>query len=60
MEGDEALRRIRLIDNKVPVTIITGHADSAMMTRARAFGVHKVLSKPFNIPEVVAVINGVK
>jgi two-component system response regulator (stage 0 sporulation protein F) len=58
MEGDEVLRRIRLIDNKVPVTIITGYADSDMMTRARAFGVHKVLTKPFNISEIVAVING--
>jgi excisionase family DNA binding protein len=57
MEGDEVLRRIRLIDNSVAVTIITGYPDSDMMVRARSLGIHSVLTKPFNIPELTTLVN---
>lgn len=46
MSGVEVLRRIRETDPGLPVVLVTGHADSDELARARRLGVTGVIHKP--------------
>ncbi len=57
MDGAELFRLIKTIKPKLPVTIITGYPDSAMMARALAQGPFGVMKKPFDEQDIVAAVN---
>lgn len=46
MKGPEFLRRLRLSDPEMPVIIVTGFPDSALMTEAATYGPLMLVSKP--------------
>ena len=52
MTGLEAFRRIRLIDAKVPIIFITGHAGTDEAIEATKLGALDYLFKPLELPEV--------
>ena len=52
----ETLRQIREINPKVPVIVITGYPDPAIMKDAIRYGIAGVLEKPFNLADIVAAI----
>lgn len=47
MSGIAVLERIRWIDQRLPVVLITGHPDPSRVQEARRFGVTDVIEKPF-------------
>ena len=57
MDGLELLRRVRSVDDTVPVILVTGHGDLDNALRALRRGAHDFLLKPI-IPEVL--LNTVK
>ena len=57
MDGAEIFRQIRTIKPELPVTIITGYPDSALMARALAQGPFGVMNKPFSESDIVAAVN---
>jgi excisionase family DNA binding protein len=57
MNGVETLRRIREMDTRVPVTIITGRSDSMLIQQAELYGIQKVICKPFSTRDVLAAIS---
>lgn len=52
MDGLELLRRVRSVDDTVPVILVTGHGDLDNAVRALRRGAHDFLLKPI-IPEVL-------
>lgn len=56
LDGAELFRRIRQIDKKVPVAIITGYPDSDMMRRAMEHGPFTVLKKPFTSDDILNTV----
>ena len=56
IDGSETLRQIREINPKVPVIVITGYPDPAIMKDAIRYGIAGVLEKPFNLADIVAAI----
>ena len=46
-DGAELFRRIRQIDKRIPVIIITGYPDGEVMRRAMEHGPFTILKKPF-------------
>ena len=52
MNGLGLLSRISVIDNKVPVILITGFADVGTLQSAIKLGVYDFLRKPFSISEL--------
>jgi DNA-binding response OmpR family regulator len=59
LSGIDTLREIRKIDNKVPVIIVTGYGSQKDEKEALLYGVRDFISKPFNINEIVSVIDGI-
>ena len=57
LDGAELFRRIRNIDKKIPVAIITGYPDSDMMRRAMEYGPFTVLKKPFTDEDILSTIH---
>ena len=57
MDGAELFRQIRTIKPELPVTIITGYPDSALMARALTHGPFGVMEKPFGESDIVAAVN---
>ena len=57
IDGAELFRQIRQIDKKVPVVIITGYPDSAVMSRAMDHGPYMVMRKPFNNDDILNTVN---
>ena len=56
LDGKELTRSIRQLNTSVPVVMITGCADaSAMALELKETGVDKVISKPFQIVEILAL-----
>jgi excisionase family DNA binding protein len=61
LDGAELFRRIKQIDKRIPVVIITGYPDSEVMGRAMEYGPFTVLKKPFSVDDILDVVkNGVK
>ncbi|WP_373352760.1 sigma-54-dependent transcriptional regulator [Pseudoroseicyclus sp. CXY001] len=48
MDGMTFLRRLRTVDNALPVIMITGHGDVPMAVEAMRIGAFDFLEKPFN------------
>jgi CheY-like chemotaxis protein len=46
VSGLEVLRRLRQVDRRLPVVIITGHAEASQLDEARRLGVTDILEKP--------------
>ncbi len=57
LSGIETLREIRKIDGEVPVIIITGYGTQKDEKEAYQYGVTDFISKPFNIKNVISVID---
>ena len=57
MDGAELFRQIKTIKPKLPVTIITGYPDSALMARALAHGPFGVMEKPFGEEDIIDAVN---
>ncbi len=57
MDGAELFRQIKTIKPKLPVTIITGYPDSALMERALAQGPFGVMKKPFGDQDIAAAVS---
>jgi len=56
LDGAELFRRIRQIDKRIPVTIITGYPDSEVMKRAIVHGPFMVMDKPFTGDDIIDAI----
>ena len=57
LDGAELFRRIRQINKKLPVAIITGYPDSDMMRRAMEHGPFTVIKKPFTGDDILNIIH---
>lgn len=57
LSGVETLRRIRQIDDRLPVVIITGYPDSELMNQALELGPLGVIKKPFGSVEIHRAID---
>jgi excisionase family DNA binding protein len=56
LDGAELFHRIRQMDKKIPVAIITGYPDSDMMARAMEHGPFTVLKKPFTSDDILNTV----
>lgn len=57
LSGVETLRRIRQMDDRLPVVLITGYPDSELMDRALELGPLGVIKKPFGTVEIHRAID---
>ncbi len=57
MDGAELFRQIRVAKPELPVTIITGYADSDLMTTALSYGPFGVMNKPFRESDIITAVN---
>ncbi|MFN3495112.1 MAG: sigma-54-dependent transcriptional regulator [Hydrogenophaga sp.] len=55
-DGFELLRRMRALDDEVPVILMTGHGDIRMAVEAMHLGAYDFLEKPFSSERLVDVI----
>ena len=56
LDGAELFRRIRQRDKKIPVAIITGYPDTALMGRAMEHGPFTVMKKPFTGDDILNIV----
>lgn len=56
MSGIDALKEIRLIDPDVMIIIITGYGTLKSAIEAIRYGVFDYIPKPFNVPEIMCII----
>jgi excisionase family DNA binding protein len=56
INGAELFRRIRQMDNHIPVAIITGYPDSDLMGRAMEYGPFTIMKKPFNSDDILNTV----
>ncbi|MCX8119111.1 MAG: response regulator [Desulfobacterota bacterium] len=56
MSGIETLKEIRAIDPDVMVIIITGYGTLNSAIEAIRYGVFDYIPKPFNVPEIICII----
>ncbi len=56
LNGAELFRRIRQMDNHIPVTIITGYPDSDLIGRAMEYGPFTIMKKPFNSDDILNTV----
>lgn len=52
MDGAQAFREIRKIDQDVPVVIVTGYPDSGIMSEALKVGPFPIVGKPFHLDQL--------
>jgi excisionase family DNA binding protein len=57
LDGAEVFRRIKAVKPWLPVTIITGYPDSAIMSRALAQGPFGIMHKPFDESDIIIAAN---
>ena len=59
INGVELIMRIRVLDHRkdVPIVMVTGTIDSAIVAAARAAGADDVLYKPFDVATLVATVS---
>jgi len=57
ISGIETLKELRLIDPDVMVIIITGFGTLKSAIEAIRYGVFDYISKPFNVPEIMCIID---
>src|SRR5206468_1887130 len=58
LDGLETLRRIRGLDAKVPVIMMTAYGTTQAAIEAMKLGAFDYLLKPFDIPHLQAVVLG--
>jgi excisionase family DNA binding protein len=56
LDGAELFHRIRKVDKHVPVTIITGYPDSALMGKALEHGPFMIMKKPFGSDDILNAV----
>ena len=56
MSGIETLKQIRLVDPDVMIVIITGFGTLQSAVEAIRHGVYDFISKPFNVTEIVGIV----
>jgi CheY-like chemotaxis protein len=59
MGGAEAVGHIKKIRASVPVLVMSGYADDAVLARYQDYGFDSVLPKPFMIPDLRKALQGV-
>jgi DNA-binding NtrC family response regulator len=57
MNGIELLQKIRETDNTLPVVIMTAYGDKDLVSEALHYRCSGFIDKPFNIEELLDVIN---
>lgn len=57
MDGIEVLRRIRKLNEKIQVIIITGHATVATAIQAMKQGAYDFITKPFEPDQLIVIVN---
>lgn len=57
MSGIDTLKEIRAIDPDVMVIIVTGYGSLKSAIEAIRYGVFDYISKPFNVPEIMCIID---
>jgi signal transduction histidine kinase/ActR/RegA family two-component response regulator len=57
--GEAALKRLLKVDPHARVILFSGYSDSDLMTKAEEVGFKGRLAKPFTVPQLAAVLNGV-
>jgi len=57
MDGIKVLKRIRALKPEMPVTIVTGFADSDLMMQALEYAPFGVMKKPFSSKDVMTAAN---
>jgi excisionase family DNA binding protein len=56
LDGAELFRRVRQVERNVPVTIITGYPDSALMGKALEHGPFMIMKKPFGSDDILNAV----
>jgi putative two-component system response regulator len=57
ISGTDALKEIRMIDPDVMIIIITGYGTLKSAIEAIRYGVFDYIPKPFNVPEIISIID---
>src|SRR5882724_9824658 len=58
MNGLETLRRLRQIDSKVPVIMMTAYGTTQTAIEAMKLGAYDYLLKPFDVPKLKQIVFG--
>src|SRR3974390_975018 len=56
IDGIELLRRMKLLDSRFPIVIITGHGDVPLAVEAMKLGAVDFLEKPFEDDRLIGMI----
>lgn len=56
MNGLEVLERVKKIDNKIKVIMLTIHEEQEMMNRAKELGADEYITKPFRVDYLEGVV----
>ena len=56
IDGIELLRRMKLLDSRFPIVIITGHGDVPLAVEAMKLGAVDFLEKPFEDERLIGII----
>lgn len=59
MDGIELLRHINIMDDPIPVLIITGQGNIEDAIKALRYGARDFVRKPFDINEVASIVRGI-
>jgi len=59
MGGKETLKEIRKIDPNVKIIVSSGYSNDPIMANYQKYGFDGVIAKPFNIGELIRVLNNV-
>lgn len=57
MDGLDVFKRIRAIDEDIPVILLTGHGELQMAVRALKDGAYDFITKPFAMEDLLASLN---
>ena len=57
ISGIDTLKEIRMIDRDVMIIIITGYGTLKSAIEAIRYGVFDYIPKPFNVPEIISIID---
>jgi len=59
MDGIELLRRVKALDDPIPVMLITGHGNVEDAVTALRFGANDFIRKPFDINDVASSVRSI-
>jgi DNA-binding NtrC family response regulator len=59
MDGMEVLERIRSINHRVEIVMLSGYGETKQVVRAMKLGAADFISKPFDVEELEIVVNSV-